>query len=761
RLRVVEEQRADAAQQCADATQQRADAAQQRADAEQRRANAAEQRRQRSGVERRRIAAARQCSEAARRRSEAARRRSKSLTSKGSISNPRDKLCPARLVPWSDFLEQQRNTFGILHRVLPTQDKAFNCLAFLRDLGKNISRKVANEKDLEYFQHRGVEDPLRSILEHLAIQDGTRDEFNIGNDVIFAGNTNAISEVAQEVVDRQAGVLDLNQLRVDQRCVYRRNDGDLSGRSMVYIIEYKAPHKLTPPQLRLGLREMDIYEEVVNRPTQPTAEYPDALFQYHADRLTAAAITQTFHYMIHSGLEHGLLTTGETIVFLKVDWANPGTLYYHLAEPAAEVLAHPANFRYCTAVGQLLAFSLMALGSPGETREHGQDERRSAIEGLKTWAVDYEAMLRSVSVDERKAPPSSPGYIPRTYTAVDRSPYPLRFGKKRAAEKDAPDVSVPRKDRSPEPSDDESEAQAPGTPSPTQPRSGGRGGQRGDHGEGSSSHPSGSGSQGRQYCTQKCFLGLVGGGLLDEKCPNVQLHRGRSSGARHRIDHSEWLLLLREQLERTLDDGVVRIWKQGARGVMFQVTLLTHGYTFVAKGTVSAFVDDLEHEAAVYRRLQSLQGVCVPVFLGAIDLRHISRTYYYDFRVEIIYMMFLSWAGESLDEAVTLHAMGGSPEQEVVRSVRALHAMGVAHTDVRKPNALWSWETRRVMVIDFERAVLMDLPRRPLAQPVPKKRSRTPEEMGFREAVGQLSSDEVERHRLRDDISAAKFMFYS
>ena len=157
---------------------------------------------------------------------------------------------------------------------------------------------------------------------------------------------------------------------------------------MAYVIEYKAPHKLTPPHHRLGLRPMDIRREVVNPATKPTAEDAEALFQYHADKLAAAAVTQTFHYMIEGGLEYGLLTTGETIVFLKIDWTDPSILYYHLAEPGPEVLVHPDTFRYCTAVGQVLVFSLMALGPAGRRREHGQDERELAIRNLKTWTED-------------------------------------------------------------------------------------------------------------------------------------------------------------------------------------------------------------------------------------------------------------------------------------------------------------------------------------------------------------------------------------
>lgn len=56
--------------------------------------------------------------------------------------------------------------------------------------------------------------------------------------------------------------------------------------------------------------------------------------------------------MIEGGLGYGLLTTGAAIVFLKVDWDEPETLYYHLAEPGPENSVHPNNSHLCTAVGR-------------------------------------------------------------------------------------------------------------------------------------------------------------------------------------------------------------------------------------------------------------------------------------------------------------------------------------------------------------------------------------------------------------------------
>ncbi|KND90494.1 hypothetical protein TOPH_04667 [Tolypocladium ophioglossoides CBS 100239] len=685
----------------------------------------------------------------------------RNLTSKGSITNPHNKLCPTSLKPWSDFLELQKQALGTVFSLFPTEHRAFESRNFLAGLGERISQKpLANEKDLEHFLHNAVEEPVRSIIAQIKATDEVKRTFGIGDGVVFDNHPHALSDVADEVAQRQAasspprtpthGSENLSsQLRPDQICVYL---SETMERLMIFVCEYKAAHKLTAPHIRVGLHPMNIYEDVVNRKTIPTSADPDALFQYHAEKLTAAAITQTRHYMIIGGLEYGLLTTGEAIVFLKIDWQEPQTLYYHLAEPTPESLAHPDNIHSCAAVGQYLAFVLIALGSPGQRREHPQDERRQVIKSSKRWAQDFETTIRAIPTDEWLPPPDSPAYEPTTYKSVNRAPYVLRPKIRPLFAPDPSDDGPSRKDPTDSDDDDESPGKFPDTPSPAEKRP--RQAQPTRRSDRVLAQQQRGGEQSRQYCTQKCLLGLVNERELDQECPNVASHRGKKASTRHPVTHTKWLQLLYEQLERSLDDGIRRLNKEGSRGVLFQVTLIAYGYTFVSKGTISAFIEDLQHEAAVYERLRPVQGITVPVFLGSIDLRDMDRVYYYDHRVYIVHLTFLSWGGYKMDELSAAGAAKMPLAAKVERSLRSIHRRGVVHGDVRKENVL------TVLIIDFERALLLQPPRSPLLPLVPNKKALMQQTPDTKKRTTNHFCDPTSSVKgFQQDIATAKWCF--
>ncbi|KAJ2970295.1 hypothetical protein NUW58_g9738 [Xylaria curta] len=238
------------------------------------------------------------------------------------------------------------------------------------------------------------------------------------------------------------------------------------------------------------------------------------------------------------------------------------------------------------------------------------------------------------------------------------------------------------------------------------------------------------------YCTQKCLLGLVKGDVLDPDCPNLKLHQHQNDCgsvvnivSRHYISYYKFHQLLSNQLQCTLDYGITSLDITGACGALFKVTLLAYGYTFISKGTVQALIPNLEHEARVYERLKDIQGVHVPVFLGAINLQSLNRTYYYDFCIDIVHLCFMSWGGIGLRDSQDLDKNKSTLRRVAVETMRAIHQRRVVHKDARYENILFNPQTGGIMLIDFERSQLLDTPLEP------NKRRRVQDSKGRTKSV--------------------------
>ena len=63
-----------------------------------------------------------------------------------------------------------------------------------------------------------------------------------------------------------------------------------------------------------------------------------------------------------------------------------------------------------------------------------------------------------------------------------------------------------------------------------------------------------------------------------------------------------------------------------------------------------------------------------------MGLRHFDRIYYFDLQVRIVYVLLLSWGGDSLDEPEIMNAIGTEAHRGLIQSVDALHRREVDHT---------------------------------------------------------------------------------
>ena len=632
-----------------------------------------------------------------------------------------------------ELAEEFRKVCSIFHPAEESILRLFDSIPYIKRHGEAYCDvSIANEQTLRFYEKIAVEAQVVDIINRLCESVQGQEQFRLGQKIFFENDANSLNDTAEEVQERlhiqpprtpssQTQSTDppnpdsgsnprAVRTRADQYCIYK---GHGKGRELLFIVEYKPPHKLKVEDLE-GFREMDVEKEVIHRidipPPIPDGEIEagaeteaaQARLRYNADKIAVAVATQTFHYMIENGLKYSYIATGEAFVFLHIEEDDPTALHYHVSVPSDEIDDDESDFPYWrTAIGQVLTLCLMAFRS--EQRNH--EWRRRARAKLKKYPVSsYEtvqaetpATERKLASERRKRARQSPLYKGGKKVPVTRN-YKLRSKCKpgnlpgdRQDEPDGPD--------GPDASD------SPTRPSASNARKDRKKpvGQEKDEDRNSSKQATSSRGSRQQYCTQKCLLGVVRGSWLDRNCPNASLHP--SVGEKHAVGRLRFLDLVQKQLAGDLDHDCEPLGLQGARGALFKITLASHGYVFVGKGTVQAFVPDLLHEGRIYRRLASLQGTAVPVYLGNIDLK---EWYYLDLGVRILHMLLMSWGGDLADEDKAVRNTLALREG-IQRTVAEVRRAGIDQMDARSPNFLWNREAQRVMLIDFERAALIKL----------------------------------------------------
>ncbi|KAI9035566.1 uncharacterized protein KD926_003226 [Aspergillus affinis] len=475
--------------------------------------------------------------------------------------------------------------------------------------------------------------------------------------------------------------------RADQFCVYNKGP---DGKAPAFIIEYKAPHKLSLAHIKAGLQPMDL-DEVLRLQKEETPEST-------CRRTIAAVITQAFSYMIHGGLEYGYVCTSEAFIFLRVLDNDASTIHYYLSVPEEDFgpttgwtgRPNSDNRLHLTALGQVLAFTLRALRVP--TRDLAWTTW--AARGLDTWVMVYDDLLDEIS--EKDIPSSDFKPPTRSRNEYCRAT-PVKTRSKSTAIASCNSLQNPRP-----PDDDAGDGFNPDTPSRRPRELSFPNPSSSSSGTGEASQRFHSKGKSRQYCTQLCLLVLVKGGEFDRTCPNVLDHgTGRHELNRITLIHRLSRQLSNNSLHRDSQLGCESLHIHGTRGALFKITLWSHGYVFVGKGVPAEFVKGSKHEKLIYSRLSPIQGTSVPVLLGSLRL---SRPFSYDGIAEIVHLTLMGYAGGTLASQQGLDRCGIVSQAE--KSLQAIHNLGVLHSDPIPGNMVWNQKLGQVMFIDFERASL-------------------------------------------------------
>ncbi|KAG9228547.1 hypothetical protein BJ875DRAFT_526349 [Amylocarpus encephaloides] len=359
-----------------------------------------------------------------------------------------------------------------------------------------------------------------------------------------------------------------------------------------------------------------------------------------------------------------------------------------------------------------------------DSKPRSQKWRNHTLETAYRAVIDHEAILRQMPVEERTLTPPPSVFRARIHP-FKRSPIMLRPRKSQKASNSCGSANIIIPSGS---SDETSDIETPSKPRARTHQSG----TRQVRPVKSSQAAEESDVRHRQYCTQACLLGLVRKRPLDDACPNVNAHRAHGDA----LERRSLAKLMLRQLAQDPDNGCEPLGKQGVRGALFRLTLGWYGYTFVAKGTVTAFEAKLKHEGLVYQHLDKVQGELIPVYLGNITL---DCPYFLDFGVRIVHMLLMSWAGEQARRDLTL-AMGRDLAVETRGAVAKMRCCRVEHRDLRPPNVLWNPEIRNVMLVDFERSeILKQVPALQETSPNRKRKYASTPSTAHRANGGPLS----------------------
>lgn len=670
--------------------------------------------------------------------------RNRNLGTKGDPTRADGKLRPNKLREWTEgpaLLEEIWET--VFTSDLMTT-RTFGSMNYLAESARTIERRaVSSEADLAYMERLTVETPIISIIENLREFKDLRKEFNIRGSINFFNHKNTMSSAAeveeakaysqdrlhtppspppktipseQESEEENKSPKGHQGTAADIFCIY--NIDNTGYNIPVLVAEYKAPHKVSLEEIYQGLSEMDLNEVT-------TAELNDKMTAMEkittlCTQIIAALVTQAFSYMIGLGVQYGYVCTGQAFIFLFVE-DDPRICNYFLSVPSRDVgevgewdssnLDKP-NKLHLTAVSQVLAFTLLAMQSHPKDRNW----QESARDTLEIWDVSLKNITERLAKLRKECPnvplvPASKRRLSTEEAYLKKSPVrsrkSVRLQKKRAIS------PSPRGDIRQFDTDDDSDSPSrsatkkwPGPPDsnlavviPHRPRdsSSAGGAQQQENVPGEDSSSKANQQRSRPYCTHACLLGLTRGRPLDRSCPNFRKH-----GRKHQIDAMTLVQLLREQFTKDLVAGLDDTGIHGARGVVFKVTLLSHGYTMLAKCTTRSLKKYLKHEVSIYDTLRSIQGIHIPVCLGSFDL---ARRFWFCGLHRMAHMMLLSYAGIALSRLPS--DIPGPEFSRFEKIHHILYDMRVKHRDFDPRNMIYDSQTDHVMLIDFERSELI------------------------------------------------------
>ncbi|KAG8532351.1 uncharacterized protein KY384_002836 [Bacidia gigantensis] len=644
--------------------------------------------------------------------------------------------------------------------------RVFSCRANLQGVVDTLTqmKPLASERAMEQWEHTAVNQFVERIASALCKMPEAQKTFHFDHPFSFQTHERGLKEDMEPTEPQTPphGIASSEDpsapfkpnarrpyLATDQVGVCRTAEEDAD---LIFIVEYKPPHKVTADVLQRGLSLKSIRQEILAEIMQPAhqskrprqggsgEENNEDALNYKAKKIVAATVTQIFNAMIKGRVRFAYVTTGESYLWLHITRDDPYTLHWRLTNPNQVSSSAAAEREYSnTAVSEVLGFCLMAIERSRFQQEWGDHVEQR----LPRFGIDDQEVLQNIP--ETAAKTSFHSYYSRK--SADSPLHKKSKGSKSHCKEGSDPENMSSEN---DPSDEEKyedhtpamshrpkrgsqakavdQKQSSGTKSSSM-RQGAKK-QTVDHADVDDAEVSdvdfakedlkyaesdrkfeerATFTRNVPYCTQSCLAGLLNPEKgMDPACPNYKLHPNSNPDLssprrphRHAIQASDLLRLLYLQLEDDRHAGCRVLPVRGARGYLFKFVLLSHNYVFVAKGTIAEYIPCMLHEASIYARLAPLQGKAIPPCLG-----HFAPAQRFLIRAvdEIEYFLAMAYAGTAVDEDYLW-----DNQRKVQRLTGMMHVLGVRHGDLAARNVLWDEREGKLVLVDFSHSRFVEV----------------------------------------------------
>jgi len=288
-----------------------------------------------------------------------------SRCTKGTNTNVDGKFYPMWILPWDDFAGLRRDHFNAIDKSCGDQQLFHPSLVNRRMSSRACRWPVRNEKAIEKFESVAIEAPVQDIFEHLAGDRNVRGEFGF-SELRFTDNPNEArtldGDPAKDLCEEDMGEDPheegqwprqqsrptkrvATEDRVKKRQTYPAGLGMRTTledeRSIAFVYDCKAAHKLEVGDLRRALEKKKLFMEVIKRASIDKFPTDTRVWaQDKADKQVAMALTQVFDYMVVKGVAYGYLATGTSLSSSTLHKATSGRCTTTYARLPAETSRH-------------------------------------------------------------------------------------------------------------------------------------------------------------------------------------------------------------------------------------------------------------------------------------------------------------------------------------------------------------------------------------------------------------------------------------